>query len=50
LVDRLRQGGFVLLDTQFATPHLAQFGVIEIPRKEYKRRLKAALQVPAQFN
>jgi len=50
LVDRLRQGGFVLLDTQFVTPHLAQFGVTEIPRREYKRRLKAALQVPAQFN
>ena len=50
LVERLRRGGFVLLDTQFTTPHLAQFGVIEISRIEYKRRLKAALQVPAQFN
>lgn len=50
LVDRLRAGGFVLLDTQWTTPHLEQFGAIEIPRTEYLRRLKAALRVDAEFS
>lgn len=47
LIDRLRAGGFVLLDTQFITGHLARFGAVEIPRAEYHRRLRAALAVPA---
>jgi leucyl/phenylalanyl-tRNA--protein transferase len=51
LVDRLRRGGFVLLDTQFlGSDHFLQFGVIEIPRREYKRRLAAALLVDAHFD
>lgn len=45
LVERLRACGFVLLDTQWVTPHLAQFGAIEIPRGEYLERLAAALAV-----
>jgi len=49
LVARLRLGGFVLLDTQFVTDHLAQFGALEIPRLEYRRRLAHALTVPATF-
>lgn len=50
LVERLRRGGFVLLDTQFvAGPHMLQFGTIEIPREEYRRRLAAALAVEATF-
>jgi leucyl/phenylalanyl-tRNA--protein transferase len=50
LVERLRLGGFVLLDTQFVVgPHMLQFGTIEIPRGEYRRRLAAALQVEAHF-
>jgi leucyl/phenylalanyl-tRNA--protein transferase len=49
LVARLRLGGFVLLDTQFVTEHLAQFGAVEIPRAEYRRRLSHALGVPAEF-
>ena len=49
LVARLRLGGFVLLDTQFVTDHLAQFGALEIPRLEYRRRLAHALPVPATF-
>lgn len=49
LVRMLRAGGFVLLDTQWATPHLAQFGVIEVPRAEYLRRLEAALRVEARW-
>jgi leucyl/phenylalanyl-tRNA--protein transferase len=43
LVERLRRGGFLLLDTQFITSHLAQFGAYEISRAEYKRRLAAAI-------
>ena len=47
LVARLRLGGFRLLDTQFVTAHLSQFGAVEIPREEYKGRLAAALEAPA---
>src|SRR6266511_805336 len=50
LVERLRRGGFVLLDSQYIVgTHMLQFGTIEIPRTEYKRRLAAALQVEAMF-
>lgn len=47
LVARLRAGGFVLLDTQYLTPHLASLGGIEIGRADYRRRLAAALATPA---
>ncbi|MCQ8241103.1 leucyl/phenylalanyl-tRNA--protein transferase [Rhizosaccharibacter radicis] len=47
LVARLRIGGFTLLDTQFVNPHLLQFGAVEIPRAEYKRRLARAVDMPA---
>jgi leucyl/phenylalanyl-tRNA--protein transferase len=43
LLARLKVGGFVLLDTQFLTAHLERLGAIEIPRREYRRRLAAAL-------
>jgi leucyl/phenylalanyl-tRNA--protein transferase len=49
LVERLRAGGFVLLDTQWTTPHLEQFGAIDIPRRQYLRRLARALQMDAVF-
>ncbi|MBW8269195.1 leucyl/phenylalanyl-tRNA--protein transferase [Caldovatus aquaticus] len=49
LVARLRLGGFTLLDTQFLTAHLAQFGALEIPRAEYRRRLARAMEVPARW-
>ncbi len=47
LVARLRLGGFQLLDTQFVTSHLAQFGAEEIPRAVYKQRLAEALAAGA---
>lgn len=50
LVHRLRAGGFTLFDTQFLTPHLASLGAIEISRRDYLRRLEAALQGQGQFN
>lgn len=40
---RLLAGGFTLLDTQFITGHLASLGAVEIPRAEYRRRLKRAV-------
>jgi len=49
LVDRMTRQGFLLLDTQWVTPHLQQFGAIEIPRKEYLVRLAQALQRDARF-
>jgi len=49
LVARLRQGGYRLLDTQFLTPHLAQFGGIEISRARYRRLLAEALRYRVVF-
>jgi len=49
LVARLKAGNYCLLDTQFITPHLAQFGTIEIPRHEYKSRLHKALGITGNF-
>jgi leucyl/phenylalanyl-tRNA--protein transferase len=43
LAARLIYGGFKLLDTQFVTEHLRQFGAIEIPRAEFHKLLDAAL-------
>jgi len=49
LVDQLRAGGFLLLDTQMITDHLQTFGAVEIPRAEYHRRLALALATRAKF-
>lgn len=49
LVERLRRRGFVLLDTQWNTPHLARFGAREIGRAAYLRRLRLALALPCRF-
>ena len=49
LIDRLRNRGFTLLDTQWVTPHLQQFGAIEIPRPDYLKKLEASLAVEASF-
>ena len=49
LVARLKLGGFALLDTQFHTTHLAQFGVEEMPNADYQARLAQALAVDADF-
>jgi len=47
LVERLRAGGFVLLDTQMVTEHMARFGGVEVPRADYDRLLRDALAVRA---
>ncbi len=49
LVARLRLGGFTLLDTQFITDHLAQFGAVEIPRARYRRLLADAVSGRARW-
>jgi len=43
LVDGLKRGGFILLDTQFLTAHLARFGAVEVPRAEYLALLQRAI-------
>ena len=49
LVARLAKQGFTLLDTQWVTDHLTQFGAHEIPRKIYLKRLQKALELPCTF-
>lgn len=49
LVERMRDRGFVLLDTQWLTPHLARLGAREIPRDEYLRRLETALALECRL-
>ncbi|MFL5295841.1 MAG: leucyl/phenylalanyl-tRNA--protein transferase [Phenylobacterium sp.] len=49
LAARLIAGGFRLLDAQFMTPHLTQFGAVEISRLDYHRRLALALSAEADF-
>jgi leucyl/phenylalanyl-tRNA---protein transferase len=44
LVERLKERGYVLLDCQIQNDHLARLGAVEIPEKEYLRRLKQALE------
>jgi leucyl/phenylalanyl-tRNA--protein transferase len=49
LIERLHSHGFVLLDTQWVTAHLQQFGAIEIPRPEYLQRLDDSLKLDVSF-
>ncbi|GGD01204.1 leucyl/phenylalanyl-tRNA--protein transferase [Aquisalinus flavus] len=49
LVGRLRAGGYTLLDTQFYTPHLGQFGISEIPKARYQSLLDEALGTRGNF-
>jgi leucyl/phenylalanyl-tRNA--protein transferase len=49
LVQRLRDRGYELLDTQATTPHLRRFGCIDVPVGEYLGRLKRALKKQCRF-
>jgi leucyl/phenylalanyl-tRNA--protein transferase len=49
LVARLKAGGFRLLDTQFVTAHLKTFGALEVSRRQYHKRLEAAVAADADF-
>lgn len=50
LVRHLKSCGFLLLDTQYLTPHLESLGAVEIPREDYLRRLHQALALPDLFS
>jgi leucyl/phenylalanyl-tRNA--protein transferase len=45
----MNERGFILLDTQYLTPHLERFGAREIPRKEYMKRLEESLTITCSF-
>jgi leucyl/phenylalanyl-tRNA---protein transferase len=47
---RLRERGFILHDTQWTTPHLAQFGGHEIPGSRYLDLLARAIRLPVSFD
>jgi leucyl/phenylalanyl-tRNA---protein transferase len=49
LMDHLRRIGVQLFDIQMVTRHTTSLGAIEIPRKEYLRRLKKALAYDVKF-
>lgn len=46
LVERLRERGFTLLDTQFTTEHLKTFGAIDVPKDAYAKMLEKAMESP----
>ncbi len=50
LVARLMRGGYTLLDSQFVTRHLENFGAIELPRAEYRTILAEAIAQEADFH
>ena len=50
LCARLIHGGFVMLDTQFVTDHLRQFGAVEIDRSQFQTELERALVVDGDFS
>ena len=50
LIERLKESGFVLLDAQFMTEHLASLGAVEITREDYKDQLARALLIDAEFD
>lgn len=50
LVGRLKAGDYRLLDTQWITDHLRQFGAFEVPKTRYRMLLEAAVRVPARFD
>jgi leucyl/phenylalanyl-tRNA--protein transferase len=49
LVDRLRAGGYKLLDAQFITDHLRRFGAVEVNRRAYQKLLDQAIAGKADF-
>lgn len=49
LMERLRERGFTLLDSQFMNDNVRRYGAIEIPHQTYLERLREALLIPASF-
>lgn len=50
LVERMRARRFALLDVQFMTEHLGRMGAVEIPRRQYERRLRDAISLDVRFD
>jgi leucyl/phenylalanyl-tRNA--protein transferase len=50
LVERLCARGFVILDTQFMTEHLAGLGAFYLPARQYEAILARALRLPCRFD
>ncbi len=49
LVEHLRKRNFILLDTQWTTPHLRQFGAVDIPKNDYIKQLNQAIRLDVSF-
>ncbi len=49
LVERMKERGFILLDSQYMTEHLSTFGAVLISRREYLTRLERALRLNCKF-
>jgi leucyl/phenylalanyl-tRNA--protein transferase len=50
LVDRLRRGGFIVCDSQYANEHMTRFGVYELPAKDYLSLLEDAVETDARWD
>lgn len=50
LVERMKERGFILLDSQYVTDHLSTFNAIQISRQEYLERLRDALTLKCVFD
>ena len=50
LVNRLRRGGFIVCDSQYANEHMTRFGVYELPAKDYLSLLEDAVETDARWD
>ena len=49
LVEHLNKRKFMLLDTQWTTPHLRKFGAVDIPKADYIKKLNKAIKLEISF-
>ena len=49
LVEHLNRRQFILLDTQWTTPHLRKFGAVDIPKSDYIKKLNKAIRLEVSF-
>jgi len=50
LVNRCRALGFTLFDSQFSNDHTLSLGAYEIPKREYMKQLRAALELETPWS
>lgn len=50
LIEKLREQGYILLDTQFINDNVKRYGAIEIPRADYLKLLREGLKLDCQFH